>query len=116
MKCRDCEFYGIRAGETEPHCLVNDRMTDDFDLPCVRTQLEVCSVLTWHDCDNQLPVNEDKVLCVTRTKSGVLNIVTGYYAEGRWCCGMNSNVIFWASLLPVYGTLFREIRNREAER
>lgn len=37
MKCSECRFYGIRAGQTEPHCLFNDRWTDDFDpgsMPC----------------------------------------------------------------------------------
>lgn len=57
---------------------------------------------TWYLTKEKLPENDAKVLCVTKTKSGVFNIVLGYYADGRWCCGMNSNVIAWAPLISVY--------------
>ena len=116
-KCRDCEFFGVRVSDDTPHCLVNDRMSSDFDLPCVlEEETEVCSILTWYDSDKELPATDEKVLCVTATKKGVLNVIVGYYAKDRWCCGMNSNVIFWAPLTPVYRTLFREIRNAEEKR
>lgn len=49
----------------------------------------------WHF--NTVPGDDRRVLCCTRTKVGMLNIVIGYYA-GRWCCGMNSNVIAWMEL------------------
>ena len=38
MKCQDCPFYGIKAGEREPHCLVNTHLTDDHDLPCIELE------------------------------------------------------------------------------
>lgn len=74
------------------------------------------TTLTWYKVEDVLPVSDDKVLCCTRTQKGVLNMVLGYYANGRWCCGMNSNVIAWASLIPVYADLAALIlRNLEAE-
>ena len=52
----------------------------------------------WHDvrieCPD-FPYNDTKVLCCTETKKGGRNYVIGYYADGRWRCGMNSNVIAW---------------------
>ena len=47
---------------------------------------------------DSVPETEDKVLCQTVTKKGAVNMVIGYYADGRWCCGMNSNVVAWQPL------------------
>lgn len=46
------------------------------------------------------PDSDRRVLCLTKTKKGVLNYVLGYYAHDRkhWVCGMNSNVIAWMDL------------------
>ena len=56
--------------------------------------------IIWHDAENVLPPNDDKVLCLTRTKTGRWNHVLGYYAAdlGRWVCGNNSNVLYWMEL------------------
>ena len=51
----------------------------------------------WIPSAGCLPDSNRKVLCLTRTKKGVLNYVIGYWDE-RWCCGMNSNVIAWMEL------------------
>lgn len=54
----------------------------------------------WHNLlitPSDLPKNDTKVFCCTITKKGVRNYVIGYYS-GRWCCGMNSNVIGWKEL------------------
>ena len=56
----------------------------------------------WVPVETTLPPDEDKVLCCTVTKKGLKNIVIGYYAHDRWCCGMNSNVIAWRFLPPAY--------------
>lgn len=56
----------------------------------------------WRPVTEDLPENEDKVLCCTVTKKGLKNLVIGYYSNGRWCCGMNSNVVAWRILPPVY--------------
>lgn len=52
----------------------------------------------WHDLrvdPEDLPDDDIRVECRTQTKTGSVNAVFGYHAEGRWCCGMNSNVILW---------------------
>ena len=58
----------------------------------------------WRPVTEELPDNEDKVLCCTVTKKGLKNLVVGYYSPEmkRWCCGMNSNVIAWRILPPAY--------------
>ena len=39
------EYYGIRAGESTPHCLINDRWTDDFYLPCMDDNNELLQIM-----------------------------------------------------------------------
>ena len=56
----------------------------------------------WTPCSERLPDHEDRVLCCTYTKAGIPNHVIGYYASGRWCCGMNSNVVAWMPLPDPY--------------
>ena len=56
----------------------------------------------WIPCAERLPREEDKVLCCTQTKAGAKNIVLGYYAGGKWRCGMNSNVVAWMPLPEAY--------------
>ena len=55
---------------------------------------------SWIMVTDRVPESEDYVLCCTQTKRGTKNIVIGYYSPvlGRWCCGMNSNVIAWMPL------------------
>ena len=52
-----------------------------------------------------LPEDENKVLCCTITKKGNKNIVIGYYSREleSWVCGMNSNVIAWMPLPELPG-------------
>lgn len=56
----------------------------------------------WISCSERLPREEDKVLCCTQTKSRSKNIVLGYYADGKWRCGMNRNVVAWMVLPEAY--------------
>ena len=58
----------------------------------------------WISCAEHLPEGEEYVLCCTKTKRGTKTIIIGYYipAAERWACGMNSNVIAWQPLPPVY--------------
>lgn len=68
----------------------------------------------WIPTFEKSPETEDKVLCCTATKTWKKNLVIGYYIKdfqdghGRWCSGMNSNVIAWMPLpeLPSW-ELFR---------
>jgi hypothetical protein len=56
----------------------------------------------WVPVEVTLPPEEEKVLCCTMNKKGAKNLVLGYYADGDWRVGMNSNVIAWRFLPPVY--------------
>lgn len=49
----------------------------------------------WIPVTTDLPPEGKYVLCTTTTKKGLRQVVKGYYADGRWCCGMNSNVVAW---------------------
>ena len=52
----------------------------------------------WISAEERLPETDDHVLCCTRTKKGTANVVVGYYMDGLWRCGMNSNVTHWMPL------------------
>lgn len=56
----------------------------------------------WIPVSERLPETEDKVMCCTETKKGDKNIIIGYYMEGSWRCGMNSNVVAWQPLPEPY--------------
>ena len=56
----------------------------------------------WVPVEVTLPSEEEKVLCCTMNKKGAKNLVLGYYADGDWRVGMNSNVIAWRFLPPAY--------------
>ena len=52
----------------------------------------------WIPASEQLPEHDERVLCQTETKKGVINFIIGYHDDIRWCCGMNSNVVAWRPL------------------
>ena len=56
----------------------------------------------WVPVTEKLPDNTEKVLCCTMNKKGAKNLIIGYYMDGLWRVGMNSNVIAWRILPPAY--------------
>lgn len=58
----------------------------------------------WIPCTYDVPATDEKVLCCTQNKKGDKNIIIGYYADDKWRCGMNSNVIAWQPLPEVYNS------------
>ena len=56
----------------------------------------------WVPVEVSLPLDEDRVLCCTQNKKGQKNLIIGYYMDGMWRVGMNSNVIAWRFLPPAY--------------
>lgn len=62
------------------------------------------STRRWIPCTERLPEENTRVLCCTRNKKGIANIVLGYYIpeSGYWACGMNSNVVAWMPLPEPY--------------
>lgn len=67
----------------------------------------------WIPCTYDVPATDEKVLCCTQNKKGDKNIVIGYYADGKWRCGMNNNVIAWQPLPEVYDDHVAEEENNE---
>ena len=81
----------------------NDLQGTGLELEAMRMAVRALeSKPRWIPCAERLPSDENKVLCCTQTKDGAKNIVLGYYAGGKWRCGMNSNVVAWKPLPEVY--------------
>lgn len=84
----------IPVGMTK--ALVRSMLTLEGITPTVDTDINVpCK---WIGVKDRLPDTEDHVLCCTQTKAGRQNVVIGYYMDGAWRCGMNSNVTHWMPL------------------
>ena len=62
----------------------------------------------WRPVTEELPDNTEKVLCCTENKKGQKNLIIGYYMDGMWRVGMNSNVIAWRMLPPAYEVVKNE--------
>ena len=78
-RCNECPYEGA--------CL--NRLKNDA-LTLINRLLH-----PWIPVEQMVPPDDMRVLCLTRTKKGTHNILVGYHANGRWCCGMNSNVTHW---------------------
>ena len=78
------------------------RLTIKIDPAQVAERLRGDIYGMWVPSDEMVPDEEVRVLCQTITKKGAINLVIGYYADGRWCCGMNSNVVAWMPLPEPY--------------
>lgn len=75
----------------------NNEQQRDFDAIVDAQPTE----LRWIRSEDRVPETDGYVLCCTRTKAGQKSVVRGYHADGRWCCGMNSNVTHWMPLPEV---------------
>lgn len=58
--------------------------------------------LSWIPVTERLPETDDQVLCCKANKRGNKSVMIGYYMDGAWRCGMNSNVIAWMPLPAPY--------------
>lgn len=56
----------------------------------------------WIPCKERLPETADYVLCSMLSQNGSKNVVRCFYMNGRWCCGINSEVIAWMPLPEPY--------------
>lgn len=82
----------------------NDLQGTGLELEALRMAVQALEEKPrWIPCAERLPSDENKVLCCTQTKAGAKNIVLGYYAGGKWRCGMNSNVVAWMPMPEAYG-------------
>lgn len=91
----------IQEMETAPERVIAQIHVDSEEI-LNRIKEEYYMPYNWIPASEHHPDDEKRVLCQTRTKKGAVNMVIGYYADGRWCCGMNSNVEAWMSLPEPY--------------
>ena len=103
IECAKKDVQAMREGYITPK-EVKDGLADEGCECLKQMQMkgEPDPLREWVPVETTLPPDEDKVLCCTVTKKGLKNLVIGYYAHDRWCCGMNSNVIAWRFLPPAY--------------
>ena len=105
IECAKKDVQAMREGYITPK-EVKDGLAEE-GVTCLK-QLQMKSepdpLREWVPVDVTLPPEEEKVLCCTMNKKGAKNLVLGYYADGDWRVGMNSNVIAWRFLPPVYET------------
>ena len=96
----------LADGDTISRQAAIDACTDRFGICVKKEALEALPAVQpethWVPCSEKLPETDDKVICQTVTKKGVVGMVIGYYFDNRWCCGMNSNVIAWQPLPELY--------------
>ena len=98
------DVEAMREGYITPK-EVKDGLADEEGITCLKQMQmkgEPDALREWVPVETTLPPEEEKVLCCTMNKKGAKNLVLGYYADGMWRVGMNSNVIAWRMLPPVY--------------
>lgn len=99
-QCERCEDAVLGDDNEDMQELLHETEVELEALRMAKRALE--SKPRWIPCSEQMPSDENKVLCCTQTKAGAKNVVLGYYADGKWRCGMNSNVVAWMPVPEVY--------------
>ena len=80
------------------------------DVKALDAAIETLDRMTWISVKDRLPENDNHVLCCTETKKGMKNVIIGYYMNGAWRCGMNSNVTHWMPLPELPGLPIDELK------
>ena len=103
IECAKKDVKLMREGYITPKEVKDGLAAEGCDcLKQLQMKEEPDPLREWVPVDVTLPPDDDKVLCCTQNKKGVKNLVIGYYMDGMWRVGMNSNVIAWRFLPPVY--------------
>ena len=103
IECAKKDVRAMREGYITPKEVKDGLAAEGVE--CMRTMQmkgEPDPLREWVPVEVTLPPEEEKVLCCTMNKKGAKNLVLGYYADGDWRVGMNSNVIAWRFLPPAY--------------
>lgn len=103
IECAKTDVKAMREGYITPK-EVKDGLAEEgvSCLKVLQMKGEPDPLREWVPVETTLPPDEDRVLCCTQNKKGQKTLVIGYYMGGMWRVGMNSNVIAWRMLPPVY--------------
>ena len=104
IECAKKDVKLMREGYITPADIKNGLAAEGCDsLKQLQMKGEPDPLREWVPVEVTLPPDEDRVLCCTQNKKGQKNLIIGYYMNGMWRVGMNSNVIAWRFLPPAYG-------------
>ena len=103
IECAKRDVQAMREGYVTPAEVKNGLAAEGVDcLKIMQMKNEPDPLREWVPVEITLPPDEDRVLCCTKNKKGQKNLIIGYYMDGMWRVGMNSNVIAWRFLPPAY--------------
>ena len=103
IECAKKDVKLMREGYVTPKEVKDGLATEGVTcLKQLQMKSEPDPLREWVPVEVTLPPDEDRVLCCTQNKKGQKNLIIGYYMDGMWRVGMNSNVIAWRFLPPVY--------------
>ena len=109
IACAKKDVQAMREGYITPKEVKDGLSAEGCDcLKSLQMKGEPDPLREWVPVEVTLPPEDEKVLCCTMNKKGAKNLVLGYYADGDWRVGMNSNVIAWRFLPPVYGEVKKD--------
>ena len=102
IECAKKDVRAMREGYLTPKDVKDGLAAEGVDcMKVMQMKGEPDPLREWVPVEITLPPYEEKVLCCTQNKKGRKNLVIGYYMDGMWRIGMNSNVIAWRMLPPV---------------
>lgn len=103
IECAKKDVQAMREGYLTPKDVKDGLAAEGVDcMKVMQMKGEPDPLREWVPVEITLPPYEEKVLCCTQNKKGQKNLVIGYYMDGMWRVGMNSNVIAWRMLPPVF--------------
>jgi hypothetical protein len=103
IECAKKDVKAMREGDITPKEFKDGLAAEGCNcLKQLQMKGEPDPLREWVPVETTLPPEEERVLCCTQNKKGAKNLIIGYYMDGMWRVGMNSNVIAWRMLPPAY--------------
>lgn len=103
IECAKKDVQAMREGYLTPKDVKDGLAAEGVDcMKVMQMKGEPDPLREWVPTAITLPPEGERVLCCTQNKKGAKNLIIGYFADGLWRVGMNSNVIAWRFLPPAY--------------